>query len=210
MSAKLIAEGNLKQKQERFEQLLKRQQLKWKDRKRKLPHLVAKTSAELAAAAQGAHRQNVELAGVCSFAGDPRSILMWSHYAANHEGLCFQFEVAKDIGTFAHAVPVEYSDEYPVVNWIIGSEAGLLPTILRKHTGWSYELESRIVIPDGARKYLRFRPEALRGIIFGCRVKDSLIAKVRELLAERSSLGWMLPILYAARQHESRYNVRHS
>ena len=132
---------------------------------------------------------------------------MWSHYAANHEGLCFQFEVAKDIGTFAHAVPVEYSDEYPVVNWIIGSEAGLLPTILRKHTGWSYELESRIVISDGARKYLRFRPEALRGLIFGCRVKDSLIAKVRELLAERSSLGWMLPILYAARQHESRYNL---
>jgi hypothetical protein len=51
MSAKLIAEGDLKQKQERFEQLLKRQQLKWKDRKRKLPHLVAKPSAELAAAA---------------------------------------------------------------------------------------------------------------------------------------------------------------
>jgi hypothetical protein len=50
MSAKLIAEGNLKQKQERFEQLLKRQQLKWKDRKQKLPHLVAKPSAELAAA----------------------------------------------------------------------------------------------------------------------------------------------------------------
>src|SRR5262249_32714692 len=32
-----------------------------------------------------------ERLGVCCFAEDPRNILMWSHYAANHSGVCLRF-----------------------------------------------------------------------------------------------------------------------
>jgi len=59
---------------------------------------------------------------------------MWSHYATNHEGLCFQFELARDIETFSKALPVNYNDDYPVVNWIkdvSGNE--LFRTLLQKH-----------------------------------------------------------------------------
>jgi hypothetical protein len=132
---------------------------------------------------------------------------MWSHYGANHEGVCIQFEVARDFGTFGRALDVDYSDEYPVVNWMTGFEEGLLPTILRKHCRWRYECESRIAIPGAARKYLLFRPEALRAIIVGCRAKEPAVVKLQELLAERTSLGLPRPVIYSASKHESRYQL---
>ena len=56
-----------------------------------------------------------------SFGGDPRNILMWSHYAANHKGLCLQFELTRDIDNFVFAMPVQYSEDYPIVNWVDAS-----------------------------------------------------------------------------------------
>ena len=208
MSAKYIADGNLEQRQARVRQLLRRQQnLTWMERRRRTPKLVATNNSELATRAQAAHYHQVKEFGVFSFAGDPRSILMWSHYGANHEGLCIQFEVARDFGTFGRAVAVDYSDEYPVVNWVTGFEERLLPTILRKHIRWKYEFERRIAIPGNARRYLLFRPEALRAIIVGCRAKEPVVAKLHELLAERSSLRLPHPVIYSASKHDSRYRL---
>jgi hypothetical protein len=40
---------------------------------------------------------------------------MWSHYAST---VCLQFDVGKDPANLMFALPVEYSDEDPVVNWV--------------------------------------------------------------------------------------------
>ncbi len=207
MCAKFVAEGTIKEKRLRLRELLKLIGVRWAERERQLPQLVAKPNPELAATAQAVHRREVESTGVYSFGGDPRSILMWSHYARNHEGLCLQFEVAKDPTVFMLALRVQYSDEYPVVNWLTGSREDLEPVILRKYTGWSYERERRIVVPNAARQFLRFRPEALRGIIIGCRAGDATRVKLSELMAERCSGGIPRPQLYRAVQHESNYKL---
>src|ERR1700733_14757454 len=37
---------------------------------------------------------------ICFVEGDPRDVLMWSHYAADHKGICLKFEPARDLFTF--------------------------------------------------------------------------------------------------------------
>ncbi len=208
MAAKYIAKGTQKETQARIRKLLKRQpNMKWKERFRETPKLVAKPGTELATMAQTAHDRIAKNAGVCSFAGDPRSILMWSHYGANHEGFCIQFEFARDVETFSQALPVEYNDEHPEINWITEFDEKVRSTVLRKHSSWRYELESRIVRLDAARQYLSFQPKALRAIIIGCRVKEPTLSKLRKLLTERCSRGLHLPIMYSAMKHDSRYQL---
>ena len=51
--------------------------------------------------------------GVISFAEHPYSILMWSHYADHHKGICLQFHRTKNFPTFGHAVHVDYKEELP-------------------------------------------------------------------------------------------------
>ena len=170
------------------------------------PRYVAKGSAELAKSAQAAHHKQVEEAGVYSFAGNPKSVLMWSHYAANHEGLCLQFEL-QDIGTTGRATAVVYDDQYPVINWITNFQRDLFSSVLRKQKGWEYEQESRIIIPGAAHHYLPFQPEALSAIILGCRVNEATLTKLRELLVERSSRGFPPPVIYRAAKHDSRYKL---
>ena len=207
MSVKVTVKGTIEEKQQRFREVLKQEGMKWKEQTRQMPCLVSMTSAEIGALAQAQLRGDFDLTGVCCFGGDPRSILMWSHYASNHEGFCLQFEVAEDFRAFGLAAPVDYVEEYPVVNWVTEFREGIRDTILRKYIGWKYECESRILLPERARQYVRFRPEALKGIIIGCRAKDATVAKLRALIAERSSLGFRMPTLYRAGLHEAKYKL---
>lgn len=94
-----------------------------------------------------------------------------------------------------------------MVNWIAGFKEGLTAAILRKYVGWSYERESRIVLLRQAHQYLLFRPEALKGIILGCKVNDETVSRLQDLLDERSSFGYSRPTLYKAIQHETEYRL---
>src|ERR1700729_1649096 len=54
--------------------------------------------------------------GVCCFcAGDPRNVLMWSHYAGAHFGICLQFETARDPPTLMRALRVPYVDRLKTI-----------------------------------------------------------------------------------------------
>ena len=146
--------------------------------------------------------------GVYSFAGDPRSIQMWSHYAANHTGLCLQFDVARDPMKFLGAVRVHYEPDYPTVNWMVNIEEQLGDALLRKHPGWTYEQERRIIKPNRAGSYEPFRPNALTGIIFGCRSSELLVETIRSLLDQRTKLGYSAVRMYKARMHQSEYALQ--
>lgn len=209
MSAEIVAEGNLKEKQKRFSEMIKSHGvgLSWKERKKLLPTFVSRSNEELAVIGQRSLDQNVRDTGVCSFGGDARSIPMWAHYSASHKGICLQFEVARDHATFAQAVPVEYNQQYPKVNWLWEFNKSIKEVMLRKHPDWSYEKEHRIVIPGGAGRYHSFRPEALTGVILGCRADESVITKLKEMLVERSDKGFQIPNVYQAQLHPRKYQL---
>lgn len=99
MAIRFIAEGTVTERKERFEALLKRQGVKWGERSRRLPGLVAKGVDELAALTQGAHEKNVRVTGVCSFGGDPHSIQMWSHYASTMKVFALNWKLPKTLGS---------------------------------------------------------------------------------------------------------------
>lgn len=207
MSAKFIAEGNVKEKRKRIRELLKDRGFRWKELEKQIPRIVAKPNADLSELAREKYRDQIASTGVYSFGGDPRSILMWSHYASNHTGVCLQFERAADPDTFLQAISVEYSEEYPEVNWITDAREGLGRAMLRKYVGWSYEKESRIILLGRVRQFLDFRPEALKGIIIGCRAKEDTITSLQALVHERSSAGFPPPTLYRAIQHGTEYKL---
>lgn len=133
---------------------------------------------------------------------------MWSHYASNHQGLCFQFDAAKDVRTLgAHTATIHYSDDYPITNWTTDWVGCMQVVLLRKHSGWSYERESRLLVPEHSNRYLRFQPDALRSIIVGCCARLETVEELRHLIKERCAAGFPLPKFYRAFKHNSKYKL---
>lgn len=148
-----------------------------------------------------------DLTGViCFVAGDPRDVLMWSHYAADHKGVCLQFEPARDLFTFARALTVDYVREYPVVNWLRGT-SDMEKILRRKHPRWKYEAERRIIQIGAARSVFNYNPSALVGLLFGCAADDTVVKATGALLAARARAGLPDLNLYRAEKHKSRYEL---
>ena len=207
MSAKIVVQGTPSKIRKRLDKSMKSEGIKWTDRQKQIPEIMSRADPEGAfLKPQENLEKMVYHTGVCSFAGDPLSILMWSHYAANHEGVCLQFELARDPRYFAAALSVDYTDDYPIVNWVTDMDYTIV--LFRKHTGWKYERERRIVIPESAGTFFEFRPAALSGIIIGCRASDQTIEQLPESLAEVHPAAFPLPQLYRAIKHEDKYRLR--
>jgi hypothetical protein len=145
--------------------------------------------------------------GVVCFAGNPRGTLLWSHYAAEHTGVCLQLETARDFPILSRAVTVDYEPEYPTINWFVDYQAGIGKMLLGKHPCWTYEDETRIIIDGEAGKYLPFRPDALRALVLGCRAGQAVSAAIDSLLAERKAAGFPPVKLYRAQLHGKQYRL---
>ena len=122
------------------------------------------------------------------------SILMWSHYAENHTGICLEFDATKL--PLSAAIKVEYCESYPSLTLSNEGEslANLLPLAV-KAAAWKYESEYRLlsiekgytsaegmhVSKDG---FFKFPRDALKSIIIGCECKsEAVILQLRNKLA---------------------------
>ena len=208
-SAQVVLGGDASEVRKTFDNILKEQGLNWGDRRKRVGRFMSAGIESIGSHAQRMFESMASAAGVYSFGGNPLNILMWAHYGENHRGLCFQFDVAQDITTFATALPVQYSEDYPILSWVgINNDGESVTTVLlRKFKGWAYEEEHRIVIPESAGKYLAFRPVALTGIIIGCRAAKDTVECLNDLLAERSAAGLPLLKTYRASKHSSKYRL---
>jgi hypothetical protein len=143
---------------------------------------------------------------ICFVAGDPRDVLMWSHYAADHKGVCLQFEPARDLFTFGRALTVDYVRQYPVVNWLKGKYE-MEKILRRKHPRWKYEAERRIIQVGAARSVFNYHPSAVVGLLFGCAADDTVIKATETVLNARAAAGLPDLKLYRAEKHEFRYEL---
>jgi hypothetical protein len=118
---------------------------------------------------------------------DAESILMWSHYADNHRGICLEFGVFNDL--FSKARQIAYRSEYP--RWMPHEfevqQERTIEIILTKAADWSYEREFRIVslMPGSAPHWLRAQGDffrlpaaALKSIIVGCESDCEAVSRV--------------------------------
>lgn len=88
---------------------------------------------------------------------DNKSILMWSHYADNHKGICVEYDFSEVEAGKLLPMPVYYTKIRPKVPWkevvdqssqMKGIALGsLMEALLTKDIAWKYEREWRILVP---------------------------------------------------------------
>lgn len=209
MGAIVVAEGTAYQRRMRLRQMLRNVDgsLPRHERRKRERDLAAMPLSDFESRIRGAHAEHVRNSGVCCFAGNPRSILMWSHYAQNHTGICLQFNIARDPTFFLRAISVRYVAELPVINWLHNRDERLKDSLFTKYIGWEYEGEHRILVPGGAGQFLHFAPAALSAVILGCSATPETLNAVREALALREDRALPQVTLYRARKHPKRFAV---
>ena len=130
-------------------------------------------------------------------------LLMWSHYADNHRGICLEFTTRNVV--MCCATQVEYCSVFPIGRLYSKSEDDNLVPLLTKSDVWSYEHEYRLVAQERDKStahdtlmtdanYLTLPPNTLTSIIVGCQ------GSVDEVQSVVTRFAANLPIRKAVRE----------
>ena len=124
--------------------------------------------------------------GVACFSEYPESILMWSHYAEGHQGLCLEFDT--NYFPFIDREKLHrviYSGKYPVISPSAVIHDTYLPItpLITKSTDWVYENEWRIIMKKGNDKLI-YKPTTLTAIYLGCSITEENKKKIESILVE--------------------------
>lgn len=178
---------------------------------RKLRHAAVgramRKSLEQTNAIREAAESSIDHHGVCCFAGGARNILMWSHYATSHTGVCYEFDVATDPSVFLAAFPVNYRKHMPTIVYPSGKDKIADDLVLSKSDIWAYEDELRLVNPTGGDIPLPFAGSALKGIILGHRFPDAAKPALAAILAKRANVGLPPPRILRATCLADEYGI---
>jgi len=133
---------------------------------------------------------SIESHGIFSLSAVNNDILMWSHYADSHRGVCIEFtaDACRDDHYRSFTpFPVQYQSQFPCMNMYGYANNELVcKSVLTKSEHWAYEQEYRIL--DAERSGLRQIPDdLLTGVIFGTRTPKEHREEVLGWIAERSS-----------------------
>lgn len=151
-----------------------------------------------------AFASSLDAAGVLCLSSDPSHILMWSHYADSHRGICLQFECDPTDHFFSYASNVSYSDERPSVNLISDPPDQFQnKALFTKASHWIYEEEFRIVTPKFSPGIHKYPAEALTGIILGAFITEE---DRQSVINWTSSLSHKVNLLQA-KIHQSKYII---
>jgi len=135
--------------------------------------------------------------GICSFSLNLVDILLWSHYADEHRGLCLMYEIPDDFfndpkNQIIGVCAVEYGDN-PLTDWFVRNASENIRIDLLEFTielvkkifsikskPWEYEKEVRIIREkEGA---LSIPKEFLKQVCFGMNTTESDISLIKKLL----------------------------
>jgi len=147
------------------------------------PHLSLSERKIIAIRDVNAHKDNfitpmtrdlqnkIDNIGVLSLSATARNVLLWSHYADGHKGLCLKFIVTSDTPFFCPAQPVKYATTYPKVDICDPIERQVDAFLLTKAIDWKYEEEWRIIDHDPGKGNKSFPEELLVEVIFGAQME---------------------------------------
>jgi hypothetical protein len=117
--------------------------------------------------------------GVCCFSEVNDNMLMWSHYADNHKGICLKFSsTISDIATMT--AKVKYSENFEKVKYFSGDSYSIFHLVFSKFDNWSYEKEIRAfrLFHNGK---VEFEIQHLEEIIFGCKMEKKEIENIKNI-----------------------------
>jgi len=152
-------------------------------------------------------REKFEIHKVFCLSETKKSILMWSHYANNHKGICLGFEGMEKHSIFGMAQKVNYNEELLTINWLTDDFYNQIPKKLiqaffEKSEHWKYEKERRILHPNN-RSMDTYKPGELKQIILGAEISDN----DREHVMSWHDQLIHKPELLQARLHPRKYEM---
>lgn len=162
-------------------------------------------------------RENIKQIGVVCLSEVFSDILMWSHYASNHEGVCIQYSTKGiPIKIFEK---VEYLDERPTFNpydlrlsMLRGHNRDVIKEFFKKKdSNWSYEKEWRYFIEIkkeneediNREREINLNYNTIKGIYFGVKASEKLIQDVRYFIKNQNKNI----ILYKSHLNSNKYLI---
>jgi hypothetical protein len=148
--------------------------------------------------------------GVCCLAEAPDNILMWSHYADSHQGICLEFGIERDGFYYHNLLPVQYRNKYPLFDLSNYSteKRGFYTmhqqAICTKSSLWEYEHEWRVISDEGAGAY-PFEKRHLTKIIFGVNTSEDEIDKIIKMTC---SSGYAKALFYRCELFTKTYGLK--
>ena len=124
--------------------------------------------------------------GLFSLSGNYKNILMWSHYAAEHSGLCVGFETERLLNINADYIgPVQYQEQLPKVESSpFEMDTFIVNAAFHKAKDWHYEQEFRILKMEAKQRLVHIDMKAIHSIFIGCRAywKANHLVELRKSL----------------------------
>lgn len=135
--------------------------------------------------------------GICCFSENPLDLLMWSHYADKHKGICILFDIEEDINFFTFPIKVHYPERYPNFNYIRdrnNESASLIQFLFgNKPKNYSYEDEVRVIKASNStcnhRGKMSISKSAFKKVFFGYKMSE---APKKELYKLFTTSGYKL------------------
>lgn len=160
---------------------------------------------------QTIHHQIGSLVGVSCFTETPYNMLMWSHYADKHSGICVEYDFSKLFSSAPNSLllPVKYSKKRPLlhIEKIMEINDGniqtnndkmhlLLPDILKslsiKSSIWEYEREWRHIVFTKDAPERKVHLPIVSKIIMGINISEENKIKIEEIATKHK-----IPLLKA-------------
>lgn len=142
---------------------------------------------------------------ICCFSEDVCSTLMWTHYSANNEGFCIEFET-EDFGEFYRELlfPVIYSNNIIDLNDELISNFNYILTIkslTQKAESWSYEKEWRLVLisESDVESEKKIMPKP-KSIYLGLNISEDTKAQLTKLCEEKGIKIYQMVKKFDSRQ----------
>jgi hypothetical protein len=161
-------------------------------------------AGEMQASIQTLHAEHItKTIGVLCLSKQHDEILMWSHYANFHRGICLQFDASH--AYFENAHEVRYHAKRPRVNPFRDTTIQMMDAaLLAKAEQWRYEEEWRLIHYQNGPGVRKFPPEALTGILLGARITQEDERKVKDWVSDRHYPTQ----LFRAVQSDTAYSLR--
>lgn len=114
--------------------------------------------------------ENQDTTGFLCLTAKRDNLLMWSHYANQHEGCCVKLDLLNDVDLFFRIRAIVYDNKYISYNYL-RNHGGAFDAICHKSEDWAYEEEYRVL----SFNYIGAKPMApgtVKEVYLGCRMKD--------------------------------------
>lgn len=132
--------------------------------------------------------QKLDSIVVTCFSLNKNNSLMWAHYANDHKGMCFEFDLSLGFDNIFPQMKLAAEGKvfynWPSkVNYCEDKKSGIAKAFISKNEDWQYEEEYRFVCFNEPNIYT-FQKKFLKSITFGLRNTNESIAKAIELCRE--------------------------